>query len=623
MNSITKKVFSVLTSTTVLISGFMFITSASPVLAATITIGNDTTARALIDSGANFTVVDTNHPASEAGTITQFSYQASNTNPFEFVVVDGSNMVKWVSPMITPSAVGVNTFTPTTAVPVQSGWNVGLYFSSTGTIPFDSSGASASWTIQGASSPVAGTALSVAGSGSRTYSFVATESTTSTTGTVLLGNNSNSRTFVDSNTNFTVVDTNNPAISSGQITSFGYYAFNTNPLAFVIVDTANKVQWISPVITPASVGALTYTPATPVVVQSGWNVGLYFSAMGSVPYDPSGATASWTTNNSGMPGTGSTLSYTSSGTRTYSVVAYGTTGTTTTPVLTTLNVTPASETLNVAATQQLTASPMDQNSTAFSGATIGYVSSNPSVATVSSLGLITAVASGTATITATATSGSTSVTGTSAVTVSTTPVTPPTLPTADFYIGNNATTRSQVDTASNFTVIDMNHPATGAGSISEFDYYASNTNPFEFVVVNGSNAVQWISPVITPSAIGFNTYTPTSPVPVQSGWNVGVHFDSTGTIPFDSSGASAMWTANGAGMPTNGTTLSLAGSGSRTYSFVAAVQNQNNGNGNGNGGDNDNRGVNLRIKIILNMIKRLLSQLGVTQTFTTSNGWTF
>src|SRR6185369_17774254 len=52
------------------------------------------------------------------------------------------------------------------------------------------------------------------------------------------------------------------------------------------------------------------------------------------------------------------------------------------------------------------------------------------------------------------------------------------------------------------------------------------------------------------------------------GWNIGVHFDATSSIPFDATGTPAAFTANGSGMPTVGMTLSVSTS-SRTYSISA------------------------------------------------------
>lgn len=145
-----------------------------------------------------------------------------------------------------------------------------------------------------------------------------------------------------------------------------------------------------------------------------------------------------------------------------------------------------------------------------------------------------------------------------------------TTPVENKLIGNDGSVRSVVDGASNFTIIDKNHPATAAGQIMSFGYYASNMNPFRFVVVNSSNMIKYISPLITPSVVGANTYTLASTITVSAGDNIGLHFSSTGTVPYSDTGANAMWTSIGTDAgPTVGMTLNLPGSGARTYSIVA------------------------------------------------------
>jgi formylglycine-generating enzyme required for sulfatase activity/alpha-tubulin suppressor-like RCC1 family protein len=79
----------------------------------------------------------------------------------------------------------------------------------------------------------------------------------------------------------------------------------------------------------------------------------------------------------------------------------------------TVTVTPSAPTLVIAQTQQLLATMKDATGTALGGRTVTWSSSDVSVATVSSVGSVTAIAPGTATITAT----SESKTGTAAVTV--------------------------------------------------------------------------------------------------------------------------------------------------------------------------------------------------------------
>lgn len=85
---------------------------------------------------------------------------------------------------------------------------------------------------------------------------------------------------------------------------------------------------------------------------------------------------------------------------------------------TSVRLAPASASLQVGATAQLTATPLDQNGTAMAGLpAASYSSDNAAVATVSAGGLMTAVAAGSAVVTASITSGGVTHTATSAVTV--------------------------------------------------------------------------------------------------------------------------------------------------------------------------------------------------------------
>lgn len=85
--------------------------------------------------------------------------------------------------------------------------------------------------------------------------------------------------------------------------------------------------------------------------------------------------------------------------------------------LSSVTLTPASATIIGTSTQQLTASPLDNNGAA-TAATVTFTSSNPAVASVNATsGLVTAVTPGSAVITASAVSGATTVTATSSITV--------------------------------------------------------------------------------------------------------------------------------------------------------------------------------------------------------------
>lgn len=141
---------------------------------------------------------------------------------------------------------------------------------------------------------------------------------------------------------------------------------------------------------------------------------------------------------------------------------------------------------------------------------------------------------------------------------------------ADLVVGNDTDVRTTTDTYSNFTIIDTNNPADFSGDLKKFDYYASNTNPFHFVVVDESWIVKWVSDVITPESSGVGTFVPGTPVHVENGWNVGLHFVSTGTIPFAYIGEPAHYTPNNYGLPTVNATLNEEGTSGRTYSFIAS-----------------------------------------------------
>src|SRR5207249_3886647 len=81
-------------------------------------------------------------------------------------------------------------------------------------------------------------------------------------------------------------------------------------------------------------------------------------------------------------------------------------------------VSPASLTMSMGSTQQLSAVVKDANGNVLTGRTVTWTTSSSAVATVSASGLVTGVAAGTATITATSEGKS----GTASVTVANVPV---------------------------------------------------------------------------------------------------------------------------------------------------------------------------------------------------------
>jgi hypothetical protein len=133
--------------------------------------------------------------------------------------------------------------------------------------------------------------------------------------------------------------------------------------------------------------------------------------------------------------------------------------------------------------------------------------------------------------------------------------------------GNDANLRPNLDTMSNFVVVDTNHPVTSLGELNTFNYYAKNTASFRFLLVDSAHKVLWISDLITPVGTGSHAFSPSSPVVAHAGDNIGLYFASSASIPFESTGSASWYTANNTGLPAVGTTVSYLGSSARTYSF--------------------------------------------------------
>jgi|GEM_PF-5325081 len=140
---------------------------------------------------------------------------------------------------------------------------------------------------------------------------------------ITMGNGVVSRGNLDTYAAFAIIDTNNPADYTGTITSFSYYAANTNPFKLMLVDNTNKVRWLSDYINPNTTGALTYTPSTAVAVEKDWNLGVYFPATSTIPYDTTGTLAKYTSAGTSEPTANSTTLAVSTANRTYSISAVG------------------------------------------------------------------------------------------------------------------------------------------------------------------------------------------------------------------------------------------------------------------------------------------------------------
>src|SRR5207247_123825 len=134
-----------------------------------------------------------------------------------------------------------------------------------------------------------------------------------------------------------------------------------------------------------------------------------------------GRAVAWTSSNTAMATVSSSglVTGVTAGSATITATSEGKSGTaaiTVTPApVATVAVTPTTASLTVGQTTQLSATLKDANGNTLTGRTVAWTSSNTSMATVSSSGLVTGVTAGSATITATSEGKS----GTAAITVTT------------------------------------------------------------------------------------------------------------------------------------------------------------------------------------------------------------
>src|SRR6059036_3297003 len=184
-------------------------------------------------------------------------------------------------------------------------------------------------------------------------------------------------------------------------------------------------------VTPVPVASVEVTPAT-ASVQAGQTVQLTATPRDAGGNPLSGRTVTWSSSNTAVATVSSSglVSGVTPGSATITAASEGKSGTSTitvTPVpVASVEVTPATASVQAGQTVQLTATPRDAGGTPLSGRTVTWSSSNTAVATVSNSGLVSGVTPGSATITATSEgkSGTSSVTVTN-VPVATVDVTPP------------------------------------------------------------------------------------------------------------------------------------------------------------------------------------------------------
>lgn len=148
---------------------------------------------------------------------------------------------------------------------------------------------------------------------------------------------------------------------------------------------------------------------------------------------------------------------------------------------------------------------------------------------------------------------------------------------ATIDVGNPAIDRANLDAYTNFVVVDTGNPVSMDGTLDTFTYYAKGEGEFHFLLLDSADEVQWISPLMTPSAgEGVKTWNPATPVEVEEDWMLAVHFEDEASIPYDTGSGGIDYTANNSGSPAEGDTVTYEGSATRMYSFGATGTDETN-----------------------------------------------
>src|SRR2546426_3914892 len=210
---------------------------------------------------------------------------------------------------------------------------------------------------------------------------------------------------------------------------YGHYKSGTQPGQYKVIGNGNPgglSDTTTVVVNPVPVASVSVSP-----VASGVTVGqtaqLSATTRDSAGNVLTGRTVTWASSNSGVAtvsGTGLVMGVTA-GTATITAISEGQSGQASLSVsnvpVATVTVSPASASVTVGQTAQLTATAKDAAGNALSGRAITWTSSNSGVATVTGTGLVTGVGAGSATGTATSEGKS----GTATITVTAPPPPPP------------------------------------------------------------------------------------------------------------------------------------------------------------------------------------------------------
>jgi uncharacterized protein YjdB len=226
-------------------------------------------------------------------------------------------------------------------------------------------------------------------------------------------------------------------------------------------------------VTPVPVASVTVSPAAPSVLM-GQTVQLTATPKDANGNTLTGRVVTWATSNAGVAtvsGSGLVTSV-AAGTATLTATSEGKSGTaaltvSTVPVAT-VTVTPASPSIRVGGTAQLTATPKDSAGNVLIGRAVTWTTSAAGVATVSASGLVSGVGAGSATITATSEGKS----GTAAVSVTLAPVATVTVSPAapSLVIGGavqlTATTKDSAGNVLSGRVVTWTTSAAGVATVS-------------------------------------------------------------------------------------------------------------------------------------------------------------
>jgi hypothetical protein len=109
------------------------------------------------------------------------------------------------------------------------------------------------------------------------------------------------REFMDDRAGSWVVDSSRPAKVAGVITSIDYWASASGKIRFFVSDPAGTVKWVSPVVTTASWGQRAYVLYSPITVDAGDRLGVYWSGNPVISYEEEIGTVVYGAGGSGPP----------------------------------------------------------------------------------------------------------------------------------------------------------------------------------------------------------------------------------------------------------------------------------------------------------------------------------